>query len=73
MSGDMSESLGLLSDAAGIIPRVLQTLFNNLDVDEVEMVVSGREGDCDATHGKDTAWKFEHPQDYGETDMDLRF
>ncbi|KIH89409.1 kinesin family member 11 [Sporothrix brasiliensis 5110] len=34
MSGDMSESLGLLTDAAGIIPRVLQALFNKLNADE---------------------------------------
>ena len=36
MSGDMSDNLGLMSDAAGIIPRVLQTLFNKLELDETE-------------------------------------
>ncbi|KAL1910835.1 Kinesin-related motor protein [Sporothrix stenoceras] len=39
MSGDMSESLGLLTDAAGIIPRVLQALFNKLNADESDSVV----------------------------------
>ena len=34
MSGDMSETLGLLTDAAGIIPRVLQALFIKLNADE---------------------------------------
>ncbi|KAM0259972.1 hypothetical protein ACHAQJ_003065 [Trichoderma viride] len=33
MSGDMSDTLGMLSDEAGIIPRVLQQLFNKLDID----------------------------------------
>lgn len=34
MSGDMKETLGLLSDRAGIIPRVLHTIFNTLGADE---------------------------------------
>ena len=36
MSGDMTDTLGLLSDAAGIIPRVLYSLFQKLEADEVE-------------------------------------
>ncbi|CAK7215418.1 Kinesin-related motor protein [Sporothrix bragantina] len=39
MSGDMSETLGLLTDAAGIIPRVLQALFNKLNADENDSIV----------------------------------
>ncbi|KAK4939883.1 Kinesin-related motor protein [Elasticomyces elasticus] len=39
MSGDMTDNLGLLSDAAGIIPRVLSTLFQKLETDEVECSV----------------------------------
>ena len=39
MSGDMSDSLGLLSDAAGIIPRVLHSLFAKLEADEAESSV----------------------------------
>lgn len=39
MSGDMSDTLGLLSDAAGIIPRVLQSLFNQLELDDTESCV----------------------------------
>ncbi|ETI28940.1 hypothetical protein G647_01392 [Cladophialophora carrionii CBS 160.54] len=39
MSGDMTDSFGLLSDAAGIIPRVLYSLFQKLDADEVECSV----------------------------------
>ncbi|OAA55302.1 kinesin-II 85 kDa subunit [Niveomyces insectorum RCEF 264] len=39
MSGDMSEALGLLTDAAGIIPRVLQSLFNKLELDESDSIV----------------------------------
>ncbi|OAX81066.1 hypothetical protein ACJ72_04597 [Emergomyces africanus] len=31
MSGDMDDTLGLLSDAAGIIPRVLYSLFKKLE------------------------------------------
>ncbi|PGH31979.1 kinesin family member 11 [[Emmonsia] crescens] len=31
MSGDMEDTLGLLSDAAGIIPRVLYSLFKKLE------------------------------------------
>lgn len=36
MSGDMTETLGMLSDDAGIIPRVLRQLFNKLELDETE-------------------------------------
>lgn len=39
MSGDMTESLGLLAPDAGIIPRVLQAVFNKLDVDGAEHCV----------------------------------
>lgn len=39
MSGDMTESLGLLAPDAGIIPRVLQALFNKLDADGAENCV----------------------------------
>ena len=39
MSGDMSDNLGLLSDAAGIIPRVLHGLFNKLQIDDTENAV----------------------------------
>lgn len=39
MSGDMTDTLGLLSDAAGIIPRVLYSLFQKLETDEVECSV----------------------------------
>jgi kinesin family member 11 len=39
MSGDMTDTLGLLSDAAGIIPRVLYTLFQKLETDELECSV----------------------------------
>lgn len=39
MSGDMTESLGLLAPDAGIIPRVLQALFNKLDADAIENCV----------------------------------
>ncbi|KAI4178142.1 MAG: hypothetical protein L6R41_008524 [Letrouitia leprolyta] len=39
MTGDMSESFGILSDAAGIIPRVLQTLFARIEADEAETSV----------------------------------
>ncbi len=39
MSGDMTDTLGLLSDAAGIIPRVLYTLFQKLESDEVDCSV----------------------------------
>ena len=39
MSGDMSDSLGLISDSAGIIPRVLNSLFGKLDADEGESSV----------------------------------
>ncbi|KAI9808818.1 MAG: kinesin motor protein cin8 [Pycnora praestabilis] len=39
MSGDMSDTLGLLSDSAGIIPRVLQSLFYKLEVNDAESSV----------------------------------
>jgi len=39
MSGDMSDTLGLLSDSAGIIPRVLHSLFSKLEADEAESSV----------------------------------
>ena len=39
MSGDMSDTLGLLSDSAGIIPRVLHALFRKLEEDEAESSV----------------------------------
>jgi kinesin family protein 11 len=34
MSGDMTDTLGILSDAAGIIPRVLYSLFRKLEDNE---------------------------------------
>ncbi|EAQ93720.1 hypothetical protein CHGG_01955 [Chaetomium globosum CBS 148.51] len=36
MSGDLTETMGMLSDNAGIIPRVLQALFKKLELDEQE-------------------------------------
>ncbi|KAL8348150.1 hypothetical protein RB598_001458 [Gaeumannomyces tritici] len=39
MTGDMQESMGILSDAAGIIPRVLQALFNKLEAEESDNCV----------------------------------
>ena len=39
MSGDMSDNLGMLSDAAGIIPRALHALFNKLEQDDAECSV----------------------------------
>ena len=39
MSGDMTETLGLLSDSAGIIPRVLSSLFRKLEADGAENTV----------------------------------
>lgn len=39
MSGDMSETLGMLSDEAGIIPRALYALFNKLELDGAESSV----------------------------------
>lgn len=39
MSGDMTDTFGLLSDAAGIIPRTLYSLFGKLDADEIEYAV----------------------------------
>jgi len=39
MSGDLTETMGMLSDNAGIIPRVLQSLFKKLDMDEKEYSV----------------------------------
>ncbi|EHL01884.1 putative Kinesin-like protein bimC [Glarea lozoyensis 74030] len=39
MSGDMNETFGMLSDAAGIIPRALHALFNKLELDDAECSV----------------------------------
>ncbi|KAI1177354.1 P-loop containing nucleoside triphosphate hydrolase protein [Nemania sp. FL0916] len=39
MSGDMEDTFGLLSDAAGIIPRVLRSLFKKLDAEGTESFV----------------------------------
>ncbi|KAH8669630.1 P-loop containing nucleoside triphosphate hydrolase protein [Tricladium varicosporioides] len=39
MSGDMSDTMGMLSDAAGIIPRVLHALFTKLEIDDAECSV----------------------------------
>jgi kinesin family protein 11 len=39
MSGDMSDTLGLLPDGAGIIPRVLHALFNKLEIEDTENCV----------------------------------
>ncbi|RMZ91683.1 hypothetical protein DV736_g1099, partial [Chaetothyriales sp. CBS 134916] len=39
MSGDMTDSLGLLSDEAGIVPRTLYSLFQRLEADGVECAV----------------------------------
>ncbi|KAL8777445.1 MAG: hypothetical protein Q9213_007859, partial [Squamulea squamosa] len=39
MSGDMSQTLGILSDAAGVIPRVLHSLFSKLEAEEAESSV----------------------------------
>ncbi|OIW23969.1 kinesin motor domain-containing protein [Coniochaeta ligniaria NRRL 30616] len=39
MHGDMTESFGMMSDAAGIIPRVLNALFHKLEDDETESAV----------------------------------
>ncbi|KAL7811276.1 P-loop containing nucleoside triphosphate hydrolase protein [Trichoderma aethiopicum] len=39
MSGDMSDTLGMLSDEAGIIPRVLQQLFNKLENENTDNCV----------------------------------
>ncbi|KAI9799914.1 MAG: kinesin motor protein cin8 [Piccolia ochrophora] len=39
MSGDMSDTLGLVSHSAGIIPRVLHSLFSKLEKDETESSV----------------------------------
>ena len=39
MSGDMSDTLGLLSESAGIIPRVLHSLFGKLEAEEAESSV----------------------------------
>jgi kinesin family member 11 len=39
MSGDMTQNLGLLSDGAGIIPRVLHSLFSKLEMEESESLV----------------------------------
>ncbi|POR33002.1 Kinesin-like protein bimC [Tolypocladium paradoxum] len=39
MSGDMTDTLGMLSDEAGIIPRLLQQLFNKLEIEDAENCV----------------------------------
>ncbi|RDW75913.1 kinesin-domain-containing protein [Coleophoma crateriformis] len=39
MSGDMNDTFGMLSDAAGIIPRVLHSLFTKLELDDAESSV----------------------------------
>ncbi|KAK4184481.1 putative kinesin-like protein bimC [Podospora australis] len=39
MSGDLTETMGMLSDNAGIIPRVLQALFAKLELDEKDHCV----------------------------------
>ena len=39
MSGDMSDTTGLLSESAGIIPRALHSLFEKLAADEAESSV----------------------------------
>src|SRR5436305_3930098 len=39
MSGDMNATLGMLSDAAGIIPRTLHAMLNKLELDEAESSV----------------------------------
>ena len=39
MSGDMSDTLGLVSDSAGIIPRMLHSLFRKLEDDNCETTV----------------------------------
>jgi kinesin family protein 11 len=39
MSGDMSDSYGMLSDAAGIIPRALHALFTKLEISDEESSV----------------------------------
>ncbi|KAI8624086.1 kinesin-domain-containing protein [Xylariaceae sp. FL1651] len=39
MSGDMNDTFGLLSDEAGIIPRVLHSLFNKLEAEDTESFV----------------------------------
>ncbi|KAK4680758.1 Kinesin-related motor protein [Podospora pseudoanserina] len=39
MSGDMTETMGMLSDNAGIIPRVLQALFAKLELEEKDHCV----------------------------------
>ena len=39
MSGDMSDTMGLLSESAGIIPRALHSLFSKLEAEEAESSV----------------------------------
>ncbi|KAK0734793.1 kinesin motor domain-containing protein [Lasiosphaeria miniovina] len=39
MSGDMSDTMGMLGEEAGIIPRVLDSLFNRLEMDDRENCV----------------------------------
>src|SRR5438552_10277485 len=38
MSGDMTDTLGILSDSAGIIPRALYALFNKLEAESESSV-----------------------------------
>ncbi|KAL2201845.1 kinesin-domain-containing protein [Sarocladium strictum] len=39
MSGDMEETAGMLSDEAGIIPRLLEQLFNKLEISEEQHAI----------------------------------
>ena len=39
MSGDMSDTLGMLAESAGIIPRALYALFDQLDLEDCESTV----------------------------------
>ncbi|KXX83167.1 Kinesin-like protein bimC [Madurella mycetomatis] len=39
MSGDLTETMGMLADNAGIIPRVLQGLFRKLELEEKDYAV----------------------------------
>ena len=39
MTGDMSDTMDVLSESAGIIPRVLQKLFGKLEADNIECTV----------------------------------
>ena len=40
MSGDMTNTFGMLSDEAGIVPRLLQQLFNKLKIEDTENCVN---------------------------------